>query len=124
MAMVLVTHDLGVVAETCERVSVMYAGRVVETGKVDRVFSAPRHAYTDALLRSMPHGGAAREPLRPIPGQPPRLDRAVVGCPFAPRCGYVEERCTTVTPELVTVGPDQRAACWASDRLAAPERVA
>jgi peptide/nickel transport system ATP-binding protein/oligopeptide transport system ATP-binding protein len=124
MAMVLVTHDLGVVAETCERVSVMYAGRVVETGKVDHVFSAPRHAYTDALLRSMPHGGAAREPLRPIPGQPPRLDRAVVGCPFAPRCGYVEDRCTTVTPELVTVGPDQRAACWASDRLAARERVA
>ncbi|GGH23587.1 ABC transporter ATP-binding protein [Alsobacter metallidurans] len=124
MGLILVTHDLGVVAETCDRVSVMYAGRVVESGPVDRVFTAPRHAYTDALLRSMPHGGAARAPLRPIPGQPPRLDRAIAGCPFAPRCALVEDRCTVEAPPFAVVAPDQRAACWASDRLAAREGVA
>ena len=87
MAMVLVTHDLGVVAETCSRVVVMYAGRTAEAGPVAEVFAHPRHAYTAALLRSMPRDGPAREPLTPIPGQPPRLDRPVPGCPFAPRCG-------------------------------------
>ncbi|PSC02821.1 methionine ABC transporter ATP-binding protein [Alsobacter soli] len=121
MAMVLVTHDLGVVAETCERVSVMYAGRVVETGPVDRVFTAPGHAYTDALLRSMPHGGVARAPLRPIPGLPPRLDRPLQGCPFTPRCAYAEGRCGAEAPPFAPVAPGQEAACWASDRLARRE---
>jgi oligopeptide/dipeptide ABC transporter ATP-binding protein len=124
MGMILVTHDLGVVAETCDRVAVMYAGRLVETGPVEALFHRPRHAYTDALLRSMPHGGAARQPLRPIPGQPPRLDRPVQGCPFAPRCGYVEERCTSVSPVLAPVEPDHAAACYAADRLARQEPVA
>jgi peptide/nickel transport system ATP-binding protein/oligopeptide transport system ATP-binding protein len=119
MAMILVTHDLGVVSETCDRVAVMYAGRVVENGPVGAVFAAPRHAYTDALLRSMPHGGPAREPLRPIPGQPPRLDRAIPGCPFAPRCAYVEARCTEAMPPMAPTGPDRTAACYAADRLAA-----
>ncbi len=121
MAMILVTHDLGVVAETCDRVSVMYAGRVVETGPVETIFAHPRHAYTDALLRSMPHGLAARQPLAPIPGQPPRLDRPIEGCPFAPRCSFVEERCGRIAPPFAEVAPDHRAACWAADRLAARE---
>ena len=124
MAMILVTHDLGVVAETCDRVCVMYAGRIVETGPVEAIFAEPRHAYTYALLRSMPSGGPAREPLVPIPGQPPRLDREIAGCPFAPRCAFVEERCTTIAPALAEVGPEHRAACWAADRLAALEKVA
>jgi oligopeptide/dipeptide ABC transporter ATP-binding protein len=124
MAMILVTHDLGVVAETCDRVSVMYAGRLVETGPVEAIFTRPRHAYTDALLRSMPHGDGSRERLRPIPGQPPRLDRPVQGCPFAPRCTYVESRCTQTAPLLDVVGPGHRAACFAADRLAAAETVA
>ena len=124
MAMILVTHDLGVVAETCDRVSVMYAGRVVESGPVEALFRHPRHAYTHALLRSMPHGGAARQPLVPIPGQPPRLDRPVEGCPFAPRCQLVEDRCRTVAPPFEPVGPAHAAACWASDRLAMAEGTA
>ena len=118
MAMVLVTHDLGVVAETCGRVCVMYAGRVVEAGPVDNVFARPRHAYTAALLRSVPQGGAARQPLTPIPGQPPRLDQPIPGCPFAPRCGFVEARCRTDAPPFLEVAPAQWAACWAADRVA------
>ena len=121
MAMVLVTHDLGVVAETCSRVVVMYAGRTAETGPVAEVFAHPRHAYTAALLHSMPRDGQAREPLTPIPGQPPRLDRPVAGCPFVPRCTYAEDRCPTVAPPLAEVAPLHRAACWAADRLAAVE---
>ncbi len=121
MAMVLVTHDLGVVAETCSRVVVMYAGRTAEAGPVADVFAHPRHAYTAALLRSMPRDGPAREPLTPIPGQPPRLDRPVPGCPFVPRCGFAEDRCSTVAPPLAEVAPAHRAACWAADRLAAVE---
>ena len=124
MAMALVTHDLGVVAETCDRVAVMYAGRVVETGGVDEVFARPRHAYTHALLRSMPGASAARQPLAPIPGQPPRLDRAIEGCPFAPRCAFVETRCRLTAPALAPVAPAHEAACWAADRLAALEVAA
>ena len=122
MALVLVTHDLGVVAETCDRVAVMYAGRICEVGPVGAVFGQPRHAYTDALLRSMPGDGPARSHLLSIPGQPPRLDRPVIGCAFAPRCGYVEARCTQVTPILTPQPEGQRAACYAADRL--PARVA
>ena len=118
MAMVLVTHDLGVVAETCSRVCVMYAGRVAEAGPVADVFAHPRHAYTAALLRSMPRPGPARGRLAPIPGQPPRLDQAIPGCPFVPRCGLVEVRCPTLAPPLVPVAPAHQAACWSSARVA------
>ena len=118
MAIVLVTHDLGVVAETCDRVNVMYAGRIAEAGRTLDVFDAPRHAYTDALLRSMPGSGAVRRPLRPIPGQPPRLDAPIQGCPFVPRCGHVEDRCRAIAPPFDLVAPAHRAACWAADRLA------
>ena len=118
MAMVLVTHDLGVVAETCSRVCVMYAGRVAEAGPVADVFAHPRHAYTAALLRSMPRAGPARERLAPIPGQPPRLDQPIPGCPFVPRCGLVEPRCPTVAPSLLPVAPAHVAACWSSAEVA------
>ncbi len=126
MAMILVTHDLGVVAETCGRVCVMYAGRVVEAGPVATVFARPRHAYTAALLRSMPQSGPqsgpqagpGRQKLVPIPGQPPRLDQAIQGCPFAPRCGFVEARCRTTAPGFLELAPAHWAACWASDRVA------
>ena len=122
MALVLVTHDLGVVAETCDRMAVMYAGRICEVGPVSAVFSQPRHAYTDALLRSMPGDGPARSHLLSIPGQPPRLDRPVPGCAFAPRCGYTEPRCLEITPHLTRQPEGQLAACYAADRL--PSRVA
>ena len=117
MAMVLVTHDLGVVAESCDRVAVMYAGRLCEAGTVAEVFAYPRHAYTDALLRSMPGDGAARAMLVPIPGQPPRVDSIVAGCAFAPRCRYVESACATERPLLREHEPGHASACHAANRL-------
>ena len=117
MAMILVTHDLGVVAETCDRVSVMYAGRVAETAPVDVLFAAPRHAYTHALLRSAPGGGAPRAMLTPIAGQPPQLQAPAQGCAFAPRCEYSEARCLEGRPPMFALGPDQASACHARDRL-------
>ncbi len=123
MALVLVTHDLGVVAETCDRVAVMYAGRICEMGPVGAVFGQPRHAYTDALLRSMPGDAPARGMLLSIPGQPPRLDQRVAGCAFTPRCAYAEARCSAVTPALVPQPEGQLAACWAAARLPARAQV-
>lgn len=119
MALVLVTHDLGVVAETCDQMAVMYAGRICEQGPAAAVFGHPRHAYTDALLRSMPGGGPARGMLLSIPGQPPRLDRPVLGCAFAPRCSYAEPRCMALMPALTPQPEGQDAACYASGRLPA-----
>jgi oligopeptide/dipeptide ABC transporter ATP-binding protein len=117
MAMILVTHDLGVVAETCDRVTVMYAGRVAETAPVDTLFAAPRHAYTHALLRSAPHGGTPRTLLNAIGGQPPHLDAPAQGCAFAPRCEFREAICVADRPPLVGMAPDQSSACFARDRL-------
>jgi peptide/nickel transport system ATP-binding protein/oligopeptide transport system ATP-binding protein len=116
MAMILVTHDLGVVAETCDHVAVMYAGRIAEAGPVEAIFNRPRHAYTHALLNSMPDGGAARTALMPIPGQPPRLDRPIPGCAFAPRCSWATAACA-VRPPLVSVAPGHLSACTAAGRL-------
>jgi oligopeptide/dipeptide ABC transporter ATP-binding protein len=117
MAMILVTHDLGVVAETCDRVTVMYAGRVAETAPVDTLFAAPRHAYTHALLRSAPHGGTPRTLLNAIRGQPPHLDAPAQGCAFAPRCEFGEAICVADRPPLVGMAPNQSSACFARDRL-------
>jgi oligopeptide/dipeptide ABC transporter ATP-binding protein len=117
MALLLVTHDLGVIAETCERVAMMYAGRICEAGPVAAVFAHPRHAYTNALLRAMPGEGAARENLHGIAGQPPALNRPIPGCAFAPRCGYAEPRCATERPVLAAQPDGQRSACFAASRL-------
>jgi oligopeptide/dipeptide ABC transporter ATP-binding protein len=117
MAMIMVTHDLGVVAETCDRVTVMYAGRVAETAPVEALFAAPRHAYTHALLRSAPHGGTPRTMLSPIKGQPPHLDEPLQGCAFAPRCEFGGAICVASRPPLTALAPDQSSACWARDRL-------
>ena len=118
LSLLIVTHDLGVVAETCENVCVMYAGRVVERGPVSQVFATPRHAYTQALLRSVPGSGRPREPLFAIPGQPPRLDSMPPGCAFAPRCAYCEDRCLRESPASIAISPGHEAACFASGRLA------
>jgi len=118
MALLLVTHDLGVVAETCERVAVMYAGRLCETGPVSEVFAHPRHAYTAALLRSIPGEGIAGTALVPIPGQPPRLDRPAGGCAFAPRCTLASAACG-VLPAMRAYAPGHHAACHASGMVAA-----
>ena len=121
MGLLLVTHDLGVVAETCDRMVVLYAGRVAEAGSVADVFHQPRHAYTDALLRSMPGEGTARTRLAPIPGQPPSLGRPPDACAFVPRCGYANPLCTEHRPPLIEVEPGRASACTAWNRL--PARV-
>ena len=98
MALLLVTHDLGVVAQTCTRVAVMYAGRIVEEAPVPRLFAAPAHPYTRALLASIPQGSRAAHELRPIPGLPPDPAERPPGCAFAPRCQRRLDICTSAVP--------------------------
>jgi oligopeptide transport system ATP-binding protein len=112
-ATILITHNLGVVAGMCERVMVMYAGRVVESGPTVDVFAHPKHPYTWSLLRSIPRLDAERhEPLKPIDGLPPDLIDLPSGCAFHPRCQFKVERCSRETPVLNRVGETQLAACW------------
>ncbi|MBM3496433.1 MAG: ABC transporter ATP-binding protein, partial [Armatimonadetes bacterium] len=99
-AVLLITHDLGIVAETCERMLVMYAGRIVEEGSVEAVFRTPKHPYTEGLLASLPDMTGPRLARLPsIPGQPPALTDLGVGCPFADRCAKVMEVCRQSEPE-------------------------
>ena len=120
-AIVLITHDLGVVAEMAQRVVVMYAGRKVEEGPVEALFAHPRHPYTRGLLDSIPKLGAAslgvRTRLTEIAGTVPSLSEAIPGCAFAPRCAYATARCQTEYPPLEEKAPGHSAACWESERL-------
>ncbi len=111
-ATILITHDLGVVAQMCDRVAVMYAGRLVEEGHVRDVFAAPKHPYTAALLRSIPSAGSTRGALDVIEGAVPNLVAPPPGCPFAPRCAQRMPVCTGAVPALLEVRPDHRAACY------------
>ncbi len=111
MAILLITHDLGVVAQMCDEVIVMYAGSICEQGTVDEIFYDPRHSYTRGLLRSLPTLESKR-PLQPIPGSPVNLLNVPKGCPFAPRCGEVMEVCLQKRCESMDVGKKHRAACW------------
>jgi oligopeptide transport system ATP-binding protein len=112
-ATILITHNLGVVAGMCERVMVMYAGRIVESGPTEDVFAHPKHPYTWALLRSIPRLDEERhEPLKPIEGLPPDLINLPSGCAFHPRCHFKVERCSRDVPALSRVGDTQLAACW------------
>ena len=113
MALLLITHDLGVVADTCASTNVMYGGRIVESAATRTLFRQPAHPYTVALLRSIPTlAGHRKGRLATIDGQPPVLRAAPVGCTFAPRCDRALDRCRTDTPPL-TVGADgHAAACW------------
>lgn len=116
----LITHDLGLIAEMADRVVVMYAGRVVETGDVHTIFHAPRHPYTLGLLASLPQTTGQQQWLRQIPGNPPDLTNVPSGCPFHPRCQLAQGRtiCRTERPALAAVdGSDQRSACHFSDEL-------
>ena len=114
MGLILITHDLGVVAGICERTHVMYAGRFVETAPTDELFDKPRHPYTLGLLRSVPRLDASRrEKLIPIPGAPPDLTVLREGCSFAPRCPYATDESRERTPVLEPIdGPAHRVACW------------
>jgi oligopeptide/dipeptide ABC transporter ATP-binding protein len=118
VAMLMITHNLGVVARYADRVNVMYAGRIVERGTAREIYANPRHPYTLGLLRSVPRlDEPRRAKLQPIPGQPPDLTRLPAGCAFAPRCGYAIERCRREAPGLEPVGPDHVAACWVAREL-------
>jgi peptide/nickel transport system ATP-binding protein len=117
LSQVLVTHDLAVVAQTCERVAVMYAARIVETGTVAEVFRAPRHPYTRALLRSVPDFDDRRTRLESIAGMPPDLISPPTGCRFHPRCEIAHPDCTSIDPPLVSLGGDRATACRYHEEL-------
>jgi peptide/nickel transport system ATP-binding protein len=114
LALVLVTHDLPVVAHVCERAAVMYAGEIVEAGGMDELFHSPRHPYTRLLFAATPdlYG---EEDVVSIPGAPPRLDRTIVGCPFRLRCDRAFERCVSERPALLGLGDGRAAACHLND---------
>ncbi|MBL8805820.1 MAG: ABC transporter ATP-binding protein [Rhodospirillales bacterium] len=125
-AIILITHDLGVVAETAQRVVVMYAGRKVEEAPVEALFDRPRHPYTLGLMGSIPRLGSAddgqRTRLVEIPGIVPKLTQALEGCAFAERCAYAIDRCRRETPVLEEKAPGHIAACWRSGDLPEPPR--
>jgi peptide/nickel transport system ATP-binding protein len=110
-AVMLITHDMGVIAETCDRVAVLYAGRVAEIGPVHQVINHPAHPYTAGLMASIPDMDGDRERLNQIDGAMPRLNAIPSGCAFNPRCPKAFDRCRQETPELVQAGAN-RAACW------------
>jgi oligopeptide transport system ATP-binding protein len=112
LALLLVTHDLGLVAETCDRVAVMYAGRIVETGSVERVFEDPAHPYTKALMMALPEIGAKKKRLFQITGEPPNLLNLPPGCSFSPRCSKAMEICKKEYPPTTQAGMDSLTSCW------------
>jgi oligopeptide/dipeptide ABC transporter ATP-binding protein len=112
LAMIFVTHNLGIVARICDRVAVMYAGRIVEMGPVRRLFRAPAHPYTRALIESIPRLGARVDQLRAIDGQPPDLAKLPPGCAFAARCPAVMERCRVEEPPAFALGAGHVTRCW------------
>ncbi len=114
LAMIFVTHNLGIVARMCDRVAVMYAGRIVEMGPVRRIFREPAHPYTRALLASIPRLGARHDRLTAIEGQPPDLANLAAGCAFAPRCPDAMDRCRVEAPPDHAVGERHVTRCWLS----------
>ena len=112
LAVILVTHDFGIVAANADRVAVMYAGKIVEMGSTLQVFNNPSHPYTQALLRCLPDVGLRREQLVEIGGQPPDLARLPAGCPFAPRCSERQPVCEEAYPPTVPVESGHVASCW------------
>ena len=119
VAMLIITHNLGVVARYADRVNVMYAGRIVERASAAELYANPRHPYTLGLLRSVPRLDEPRRArLDPIEGQPPDLTRLPPGCAFAPRCAYRVARCSEAAPPLQSVGAGHASACWEVARLA------
>jgi peptide/nickel transport system ATP-binding protein len=122
MGILLITHDLGVVAQVADRVSVMYAGRIVEQGSVDDIFYSPHAPYTLGLLKSVPRiGAASSERLKAIPGQPPSLINLPKGCAFAPRCEYISlaptGACDSLRPELVGISSAHQSRCHAPEGM-------
>jgi oligopeptide/dipeptide ABC transporter ATP-binding protein len=120
LALILVTHDLPVVAQVCDRAAVMYAGEVAESASIDALFHTPKHPYTRLLFAATPDLRAGGERVASIPGAPPRLDKPIVGCPFQPRCDSAFAPCATETPLLKNVGERHVAACHLNDHVREP----
>ena len=112
LAMIFITHNFGIVSRICDRVAVMYAGRIAEMGMVRQIFTSPAHPYTRALLESIPRLGARTSRLAAIEGQPPDMAKLPGGCAFAPRCPHVMDRCRGEAPPEFTVAPGQVSRCW------------
>ena len=122
MGVMLITHDLAVVAQTCSRVIVMYLGQIVEEADVLTLFDHPCHPYTEGLMRSIPRmEGDRTKPLYMIPGTVPLLSQIPTGCRFAPRCAYATERCRQETPQLTPVSDKQSVRCFRAAELAQKE---
>jgi peptide/nickel transport system ATP-binding protein len=121
-AVMLITHDMGVIAETAHRVAVMYAGRIVEIGKVTEIVAHPRHPYTRGLMDAIPRIGGRRQRLRQVDGAMPRLGAIPSGCPFSPRCPEVVDRCRRQRPDLLPAAGTE-AACWLYDKALASAAV-
>jgi oligopeptide/dipeptide ABC transporter ATP-binding protein len=112
LALIFITHNLGIVAKMCDQLAVMYAGRVVESGPVSQIFNNPTHPYTEALLSSIPRMSDSRQRLTAIEGQPPDLSALPPGCSFAPRCPEAFDRCRAQAPPDFTTGVGRHARCW------------
>ncbi len=111
-AIMIITHNLGVIGELADQVAVMYAGTVVESGPVKDIFNAAQHPYTQALMLSIPRLRSWPDRLATIDGAPPLLLKESAGCPFEPRCQYRSERCTQERPQLLDIAPGHASACW------------
>jgi oligopeptide/dipeptide ABC transporter ATP-binding protein len=118
LAVMFITHNLGVVALIADRVAVMYAGRIVEIATADDLFARPGHPYTRALLASMPRVDRDFASLEPIEGQVPSIRESISGCAFAPRCGLAQERCRTAAPALNVHAPGHIVRCWRQEEWA------
>ena len=123
--MIIITHNLGVVARYADRVNVMYAGRIIESGTAEEIYHNPKHPYTLALLRSVPRMDQKRgAKLQPVGGQPPDLTKLDAGCSYRPRCAFASEQCARAKPPLEEVAPGHVSACWEKERVGFSEAVA
>jgi len=111
LSLLLITHDMGIIAKICDRVSVMYAGQIMETGITDVILSQPAHPYTQALLASLPQVDRDVEKLVSIPGEPPGLQNVLAGCPFAPRCNQAKQVCFCKKPTQIRISAEHQVAC-------------
>ncbi len=121
MAIIMITHDLGVIAEMCDEIIVMYAGRICERGTAEEIFYNPRHEYTKGLLRSIPNFALSKERLTPIAGSPVDLLNMPRGCAFAARCDAAMKVCLTEQPEEISINENHKASCWVNVRDTAAE---
>ena len=119
-AVIIITHDLGVVAEIANQVAVMYAGYIVENSSVQNIYESPQHPYTQALMGSVPRLRYWPDRLTTIEGAPPSLTQEIIGCPFQPRCSYRIERCEIENPPLIEISPSHTCACWVAQSGALP----